>query len=396
MDSRNSYIFSDSDHYDEDDDSIEENFILPARKNLWETDTRCQSCLINFNIIGVSHTKKTMCNFCYRGVCIKCLCYSRKHPESKFSSKMCRSCHLECKSIRHISGKIQQALLEKQQLELEVNVAYKEKEDVAYQRKAMELQIKKIGDLHHLSYEEKISELEQVKHLIEENENIKERIISANSELDGQKGKLIMYIKELQKYISDLKAGIKQNEESETKSRMRINKKQEKILAIHQAHKDMTSTSLMASEKIREKTKEIEELAKKLEDANTKKKYFESRLETFIDKNNKNETIIHDLHTKASEAKTSFIESETFTDEQENEISKKKNLIIEYEEIIKKLCDRLDLLRKEANHQRKASAISVQSHNYEQSSLLVQYEESKRKNTNTVQGNLSCKQCIVI
>ncbi|OMJ82593.1 hypothetical protein SteCoe_16639 [Stentor coeruleus] len=396
MDSQNSYNFSDSDHYDEDDDSIEETFILPSRRNLWESDSRCQSCLINFNILGVAHTKKTMCNFCYRGVCVKCLCYSRKHPESHISSKMCRACHLECKSIRHISGKIQQALLEKQQMELEVSVAYKEKEDVTHQRQAVELQIKKFEALKHLSLEEKANELKQVNHMIEEHKNIKETIIAANLILDEQKGKLFMYIKELQKFISDLKAGIKQNEDAETRYRMRISKKKEKILAIYQAHKNRTCDSLIASEKIKEKTIEIDELVKKLEDTGRINKDLENKLETFKEKGFKNDTIIHELHTKASEAKTSFIESDAFTEEQENELSKKRSLLVEYEMIIKKYHDRLDLLRKEASRQRKASAASVQSHNYEQSSLLIQYEAAKRTNTNTVQGNLSCKQCIVI
>lgn len=394
MDVQNSFNFSESDNEEVGDEILEEKFILPTKRNLWETDNRCQSCLINFNILGVAHTKKSMCTFCYRGVCIKCLCYSRKHPESGISTKMCRSCHFECKSIRHISGKLQQARLEKEQLYTEVDLAMREKDDITNQRKNVGLQIQKAQNLLKLSYKEKIEERDKIKLLIEENEGKKDRIISANNKLVEEKNKLLVYNKELLKFIQDLKLGIKQNEESEAKYRSRLAKTQEKILTILKAHNSTMKTSLV-TEKIQYLTEETKDLQLKLENTNKLSQGLENELHSHRSKAESYEATIYTLHTKASEVKALYLESDIFTEEQEKELTKKRSMLLEYDKIIKNLNDRLELLKKEAARQHKLTKGTTKGSIYANNSLLAEYETARRANTITIHGDTSCKQCFI-
>ncbi|OMJ78486.1 hypothetical protein SteCoe_21683 [Stentor coeruleus] len=394
MDVKNSYNFSDSDNYEEDAEILEEKFILPTKRNLWETDNRCQSCLINFNILGIAHTKKTMCSFCYRGVCLKCLCFSRKHPESEISTKMCRACHYECKSIRHISGKLQQAKLEIEQLHFEVDLAIREKDDYTNQRKCVEQQINKVQNLLKLSHGEKIAECDKIKLIIEENEAKKTRIISANSELVEEKNKLLVYNKELLKFISDLKLGIKQNEESESKYRSRINKTQNKILGILKSHNAIENTTLV-TEKIKNLTEETKDLQLKLENTNKLTQELEKELHSHQKNTETNELTVYNLHTKASETKALYLESDIFTEEQEKELVKKRSMLLEYDKIIKNLNDRLELLKKEAARQHKLNKGTTKGTLYGNNSLLAEYETARRSNTVTLHGSTSCKQCII-
>lgn len=393
MDSNN---FSNSDDSEEGEDEGEElrgNFVLPIKRNLWETDTRCKACLVNFNVPGIAYTKKNMCNFCYRGVCSKCLCCSRKHPESGTKMKMCKSCQLECKSIKYVQAKLKQARLEKEQLQIEINLALREKDEVTRQRKAVEDQIQRNLNLKRMTIEEKSVEKNKIQKTIKDNEDTKEVVFLANKILNEQKSKLIVYIKELIKFNTDMKTLIKQNEQDEAKYKRRIARKREKILSVIKDFKEKSSSNYKMTDIMAKKIFDIEEFEHQLIDMNLNNEKLEKQLNSLKERVTKNEVVINEMNNKSNDAKNCFIEANGLNEEENKQLGFNRGLLSEYDKIIKSLADRLELLKKEASRVYKNLDTQAKDHSYSKSSLIAEYDIIKRENTRTIRSDTVCKNC---
>ncbi|OMJ96077.1 hypothetical protein SteCoe_461 [Stentor coeruleus] len=390
MDSNN---FSNSDDSEEEGEDLGGIFVLPTRRNLWETDVRCKNCLVNFNVPGIAYTKKNMCNFCYRGVCSKCLCCSRKHPEEGIKMKMCKSCQLECKSIKYVQAKLQQAKLEKMQLQTEINLALREKDEATRRRKAVEEQIQRNLSLKKMTIEERIVEKNNIQESIKENKETKEVIISANKVLNEQKLKLIVYNKELLKFNNDMKTLIKQNEQDEAKYKRRITRKREKIMSIIKEFKEKSSSNYEMTDIMAKKIYDIEEIERKYNEMNLHNEDLELKLNSLKQRVDENEIIIDEMNKKTNDAKDCFLEVNGLNEEENKQLDVNKGLLLEYDKIIKSLSDRLELLKKEASRVYKNLETPGKDHSYSKSSLIAEYETAKRTNTRTIHSDSVCKNC---
>lgn len=64
---------------------------LPDDRKLYKKDKKCVFCGETFGL-GILHSKKHFCKFCYRGICAKCSPKVAFHPEDKRNLRICNFC----------------------------------------------------------------------------------------------------------------------------------------------------------------------------------------------------------------------------------------------------------------------------------------------------------------
>lgn len=395
---RNSDLDGLSDNSSSEDDFSESQavkFKLPENRSRHETDTKCSVCRINFNIPGVAHTEKGLCKFCFRGVCKRCLVSSKSHPETGSKEKICRSCVHEFKEIRFYSQNILDSQLEVQQLRMELQLASKEHQSVANERKAVQ-------DAVNSTRSVKVSTDEQREETIE---GLKEKLSSLNVRHDfceEKMNELAGKIKELMKKyeakrleLGEVKKLSLDKDTSEDKLKKRITRYKEKTLQMLEVGK--------ANEETVEKTESI--VAKLKRRAERYKTKLETKNED-IDLNSvklveiqkqiiENQQKIDELTEKINRASNQFI-IQDFTHEESLKIAEANEDLVQYDEIIKKLEERLEGIKKH----RAKSLYLTNDHlekKYKQCEILANISFMQKKNTyqKDKSGNAACQKCII-
>ena len=115
---------------------------FPEDRKMYQTDTKCIICECNFNVLGLAHTIKDSCKFCYRGVCSRDLRFEYPHSETKSLEKMCSLCHNKIVAMsEEFENQIKNSRLEKIQLRQEIELATKQKEQFTEERKRCEIDL---------------------------------------------------------------------------------------------------------------------------------------------------------------------------------------------------------------------------------------------------------------
>ena len=160
-------------------------FPLAENRTQYENDNNCTSCSGKYNIPGLSHTRKLFCNFCYRGVCSRCLSYEYFHSETKKIEPMCPSCHSKLIALsENFHEELNKCRLER--------IEYRKLCVLAQQEKAFMEKERQIC----------LAELENSRKMIEAEMNDKgctlDKLKKRNSELESK-------VSELETHINDLK-----------------------------------------------------------------------------------------------------------------------------------------------------------------------------------------------
>ena len=234
-------------------------FPLPLIRELYLKDQNCSGCKRKFNVPGLSNSLKNICQFCYRGVCGRCMQFEYFHSETGCIEPMCSNCNYTLVSL----GSKQEILIDKCRMERAevkkaIRLANKQKEQFGLERKIVQEKVKKLKIIQDKAESELMVELEKL--IMEEKE------LKIRAEFANQKKSEFSFKQRLlsQKFSSNLITiqAIKNDKESESKE---IEGIREKLNSFY--YKIAKSGNLFGeNERVCELELEIEELQGKILD----------------------------------------------------------------------------------------------------------------------------------
>ena len=395
---RNSDLDGLSENSSSEDDFSESQavkFKLPENRSRHEADIKCSVCRINFNIPGVAHTEKGLCKFCFRGVCKRCLISSKSHPETSLKEKICRSCVYEFKEIRFYSQSIHDSQLEVQQLKMELQLASKEHQAAANERKAVQDSVSSTSSI-------KISTDEQREETIE---GLKEKLSSLNVRHDLCEEKMndmARKIKELMKKyeaerlrLGEIKKLNTDKETSDDKLKRRITRYKEKTLELLEIGKVNEETVEKVESSAAKLKRRVERYKTKIETKSEEVDFNSLKLAEIQKKILENQQKIDELTESLNRASDHFV-IEDFSNEESLKIREANENLAQYDEIIKKLEERLGGIKKH----RAKSLYLTNDHfekKYKQCEILANISHLQKRNTyqKDKSGNTACQKCII-
>ena len=381
----------------EDDfsESLAVKFKLPENRSRHETDSKCSVCRINFNIPGVAHTEKGLCKFCYRGVCKHCLTSSKSHPETLSKEKICRSCVKEFKEIRFYSQSIQDSRLEIQQLQMELQLANKEHQTVAYERKVVQDAVCSARDVKvstHLQREETI-------------EVLKERLSSLNVRHDLSEEKMaemLARVKKLNKSFDDkrlelgeIKKLSTEKDDSDEKIKRRITRYKEKTLQLLDVGRENEETVEKAEGSVAKLRRRVKRYQTKIENKEEEIEINSIKFEELQKQIFENQQRIDELTDRVKKI-SNQPENQDYSQEEFIKISEANENLAQYDEIISKLEERLQNIKKN-----RAKSLYLTNDNlekkYKQCEILANISHMQKRNSpqKDKTGNASCQKCII-
>lgn len=339
-----SFIFSEVGYSEDEEIDQAVPIILPEIRNRYVLDNKCTNCLINFNILGLAHTQKSKCLFCYRGVCFKCLAKAINHPETNQKEKMCKSCTIERYKCKNIKRKIEALKLEQAQVSLELELATKEKEDYSKARKQIQEELKKIKQTQNMNSAQLLENLEFHKDLQKRLKVRKNYCELKEIEFEENFDTLQISYEKFKSEVKDLKIKLAQKDATEKKMKEKTKRKKEQSLIILQKYKNYEHKTNQVIDLVNLVKAEIHELETKISEFSDKIVELEAALYSTAVKQQSHGSVLMDLNEKISICKSVMVDENDLTEEEKELLNSQTERLKKYDQIVETMHARINLL----------------------------------------------------
>lgn len=365
-------------------------FPLSEDRGAHERDKTCTTCSCNYNVPGLSHTRKFFCHFCYRGHCSRCLTFEYYHSEQKSHKPMCSGCHSRLLAMSdQFLNEIHECRLERMQLKKEIKLAEQEKKHYERERQIKSEELTEIKKSMTFVGKQELEVLEQLK---THKKDLKEQVKDGKSTVETTEYMMRKLNKEFDRKKNDLEKLKKEKKVEKEKCKELTEKLHEYELKNAALNRDKNGeiTEETRINNIHELNEDIEKYERRIKRKNRKNEGLIEELHELKENIRKNNARIEDVQEIIENMKSD--DPEKLTEEENQRLKDLEKQLKQLKDVIKLEEQRLESKK---SPPKKIHSLSIGS--YQTSSDLHHGNKSSSQTSHKKSDDQEgcCKSCLI-